>query len=30
MSVWQKLNELLDLYAKNPRNYNPETDKEIL
>ena len=29
MAVWQKMNELLDLYAKNPRNYNPETDKDI-
>jgi hypothetical protein len=30
MAVWQKMNELLDLYTKNPRNYNPETDKEIM
>lgn len=30
MAVWSKMNELLDLYAKNPRSYNPETDKEIL
>lgn len=30
MSVWQKLNELLDLYTKNPRTYDPSTDKEIL
>lgn len=30
MAVWQKMNELLDLYTKNPRNYDPETDKEIM
>ena len=30
MAVWSKMNELLELYAKNPRCYNPETDKEIL
>lgn len=30
MAVWSKMSELLDLYAKNPRKYDPETDKEIL
>lgn len=30
MAVWQKLNELLDLYTKNPRKSDPLTDKEIL
>jgi hypothetical protein len=30
MAVWQKMNEMLDLYAKNPREADSLTDKEIL
>lgn len=30
MAVWQKMNEMLELYAKNPRQSDPLTDKEIL
>lgn len=30
MAVWQKMNELLELYAKNPRKADLENDTEIL
>ena len=30
MAVWQKMNELLDLYTKNPNKEDIENEQEIL